>query len=149
MSSLRTPAGLKGIARISVRNAANALKAVSAGHLRNTANILKDMANIGGMTVTADPANVSGYGNSHGSIAISTNPTTASAVGGSGPFTYAWTTGGATSAVSPTSATTIFRALNVSPGDHVDDTATCTVTPTVGSPAISNTVFITLDNYGT
>jgi hypothetical protein len=150
MSSLRNPANaLKAIARISVRNAANVRKEVTAGHMRDASNVLRDLASVGGMTVTASPDNAFGYGDSHGSIAISTGITTVTVAGGTAPYTYSWATGGATSAVSPTSATTVFRGFGVAPGDHIDDTASCTVTDALGTVAASNSVYISIDNYGT
>lgn len=140
---------LRTVKRLYVRDSVNALRNVSAMKVRDATNALRTVSSVGGMTVTASPDSVFGYGSSHGSIAISTGATTVAVVGGTGPYSYSWATGGATSAVSPTSATTIFRGMGVAPGDHIDDTAICTVTDALAAVVASNTVFISLDNYGT
>lgn len=151
MSGVRTAAGMKAIARISVRNAANALKEVSAGHLRDAANVLRDLASVGGMTVTASPDTASGYGNSHAPIVISTTGSTLIIDGGTPPYTLSWGADlGQMEAISPTSYTTSFRSIGgVGPGDSIDDTFICTVTDANANVAFSNPVSASVSNYGT
>lgn len=151
MSAIRTASGLKVIARISVRNPANALKEVMAGHLRDAANGLRDIASVGGMVVTAAPSDAFGYGNSHASIVISTTSCTVSIEGGTGPYILSWGADlGQMEAVSPSSYTTIFRSVGgVGPGDSTDDIFICTVTDANSNVALSNPVSATVSNFGT
>lgn len=147
---VRDSAGtLRTVKSLRVRDAANTLRNVSALRVRDSANTLRNVANIGGMTVTPSPDSVFGYGNSHGSITVTTGITSVTVDGGTAPYIYAWTTGGTCSAVTPTIASTIFRFLGMGPGDHQEDTATCTVTDAHGNVGVSNTVSISADNYGT
>lgn len=150
MSAIRTSGGLKEIARISVRNAANVLKEVVAGHVRNAANVLKDFPGIGGLTVIASPGDAYGYGSSNFSIQITTGGVTASVIGGTAPYSYLWTTAfGQMEAVSPNSATTIFRSILVSPGDTASDEATCTVTDANGNTGAATGITLNASNFGT
>jgi hypothetical protein len=150
MSALRTPTGLRTIARISARNPSNMLKEVSTAHLRDAGNVLRDVASVGGITVVASPDSASGYANSHSPIRISTNSVTAVASGTLGSPSYSWAcAGGVFEPINATAQTTAFRTIDtVSPSDTADDTASCTVT-IGGQTGLSNTVNLFASNYGT
>lgn len=149
MSSIRTASGLKPIARISVRNVSNVTKAVSAGRVRDAANVSRSLASVGGVTALATPSEVFGYGNSHGAIRISTTTATVTPNGGTPPYTYLWQPDfGTWEAVAPSSQTTAFRSDAVGPGDSSNDNFTCTVTDANGNVAVSNIVAASATNFG-
>jgi hypothetical protein len=70
-----------------------------------------------------------------GNATITTGPTTVSASGGSGVYTYAWTwqSGGANITIaSPTTASTTFVGSGLTPSTTYSGTALCTVTDSYG-----------------
>lgn len=79
-------------------------------------------------------------------VAVTTANVTATVVGGTAPYTYAWvqTSGPAASIYSPTSATTKF-AMGLGPGSGEDAQFTCTVTDSNGLTAAA-IAFATFSN---
>lgn len=89
---------------------------------------------------------VSGAGSSAGNITVTSAAAFATPVGGTGPYTYAWTkvSGDTLTVVSPTSAVTSFRA-NLGPGIGRIAVYRCTVTDSFGLTAFGD-VSVTLSN---
>ncbi|WP_372732236.1 hypothetical protein [Novosphingobium sp.] len=89
------------------------------------------------VSVTISPASTNGSGAFNGPISVLTSPVTATPSGGLGPYTYAWTNivnggGTASSAISPTMATTAFIKPSVPAATGYSDTLRCTVTDSLG-----------------
>lgn len=99
------------------------MKVQDGGVLRTVAEFASSL------TVSGVPSAVAGFNSGGTSVPITTDPTTATPDGGRGPFTHSWTllSGGPATAITPSMATTTFRAT---PG--VDETilATFRVTTT-------------------
>lgn len=90
--------------------------------------------------------NVSGAGSSAGIISVTSAAAFATPVGGTGPYTYAWTkvSGDTLTVVSPTSAVTSFRA-SLGPGIGRLAIYRCTVTDSFGLTAFGD-VSVSLSN---
>lgn len=89
---------------------------------------------IGGLTVVASPINAVGSGNSPADIRVTTNLVTATASGGTAPYSYAWRQIDGVEVWGITAATSAASRFNVTvPGGGVE-TATfeCTVTDARG-----------------
>lgn len=71
---------------------------------------------------------------------------TATPTGGAAPYTYVWSIGSGISPTAPTNATTKFSAA-LGVGSSVSDTATLTVTDSLGTTATDSTP-VTLTNAG-
>jgi hypothetical protein len=99
------------------------------------------------LSVVASPTSVSGSRPTAGPV--TTGSTTATASGGIGPFTYAWTDTGNATITSPSSATTTFSAFVSCSNAPVLDTATVTATDTGTGLTKSTTVAVTLSFTGT
>lgn len=151
MTTLRDPDNvLRTVSSIQVRDSGNVLRTVSGGFLRDPSAASRPFAGVGGMTVTVTPDSAFGYGSSHAPIIITTTSVTASVEGGTAPFTYSWAAEFSSfDAVSPTSATTIFRSDAVGPGDTATDNFVCTVTDAHGQTAASAPIPATASNFGT
>lgn len=136
MIRVRTSTGPVAIKAIRVRRPGGETKAVFAGSLRNTTALKRFFTQSGTITVTADPAAVSGYTALPGSATISTNNTTVTPSGGAAPYTYAWTLvssdGGTWTIVNSSSATTKFICSGVAADIDYNATFRCTVTDAVG-----------------
>ena len=100
---------------------------------------------VSGFTVSVYPTSLSGTHSYSDGLdhTIGTGLTTATPAGGSGSYTYAWTTGGVVTASAPSSASCGFSAT-LSPDDRVSDTATITVTDTATGAKASASVPVTL-----
>lgn len=100
------------------------------------------------LTASADPTSVFGTQSSANSIPVTSGGTTASPAGGRAPFTYAWAqlSGDAMTILSPTMATTQFRAT-VQPNTSLSGTFRCTITDAVGQTATADVEAI-LSNLG-
>jgi hypothetical protein len=95
------------------------------------------------LTVSASPSNIV---KTDTGASITTASTTVTAVGGTTPYTYAWTRiAGSTSisADSPAAATTTFTGSSLVSGTTYDATFRCTVTDSAGTPAVK-TVDVTV-----
>lgn len=94
---------------------------------------LADQTAPGGYYATCSPA--SAFGSRVGTGQVTTASVTASPVGGTPGYTYAWTLeSGNFTILSPTSAATTFRA-SVASGETVEDIATCTITDSLAVTA--------------
>lgn len=105
------------------------------------------------LTVVASPDSVIGaIAVSAGSPSVTTNSTTATASGGSGPYTYAWTLVSADSlvwtATLPTERTSSFRAADVTAGLDSFASFTCTATDARGATGTVDVGAFVI-NYGT
>ncbi|MGQ3081094.1 MULTISPECIES: hypothetical protein [Alphaproteobacteria] len=99
------------------------------------------------MSLSVTPSVTGAYnGSSPGLISITSSTATATPVGGTGPFTYAWThlSGDTLTVTNPNNASTAFRA-SIGPGDSWSATYRCTATDSLGTTALGS-VDITLSN---
>ena len=102
------------------------------------------------MSLSVTPSVTGAYnGTSGGIISITSTTATATPVGGTGPFTYAWTkvSGDTLTVTNPTNASTAFRA-SIGPGDSRFATYRCTVTDSLGLTAIGSTSITLFNNSG-
>lgn len=88
-------------------------------------------ASAGALTASASPSSL--YEEAPGPGTITTDPTTITAAGGTGPYTYAWTqTSGVTFTISaPSAATTDFTSPSILPGQTRAARFKCVVTDAV------------------
>lgn len=98
------------------------------------------------ISLSVSPQSSDASVNSASVAAVVTSNVTATVVGGTAPYTYAWvqTSGPAASIYSPTSATTKF-AMGLGPGSSEDAQFTCTVTDSNGLTAAA-IAFATFSN---
>lgn len=101
----------------------------------------RDVANFtsGGGTITLALSSSIIEGSGRTST-VTTSNVTATPTGGQTPYTYAWVkqSGDDISAVSPTSAVTAFRALNMDDGETRNAVFRCTCTDNLGSSATAD-----------
>ena len=122
------------------------LKVKQSGVIRNIRTIrVMDDGTLRTVAVFADPLtvnanDVSGSGAGTSGATVTTSQSLAAPSGGFGPYTYAWTLfsnsgGTASTALTPSSASTAFRKTNVGAESAVTDSWQVTVTDSVGSTA--------------
>jgi hypothetical protein len=103
---------------------------------------------VSGFATAAAPTRVSKtFSSTDGGVHSGTTPvTTASPVGGIGPFTYAWTRIAGDAAITATSAATAATAFsaNISPDVIVEATFRCTATDTATGATATTDVDVTL-----
>lgn len=112
-------------------------KVMDGGTLREVARFVDPLS------LSSSPSTVSGVGYSNAPLTITTNATTASPVGGEGPYTYSWalvsSTGGDTPTInSPSFATTSFTQTNVTFPGGSTAVFRCTVTDSFGETATAD-----------
>ena len=97
------------------------------------------------------PADAYGAASSGSTITVTTSPITATATGGTPPYTYAWNrddSGSPTWTInSPTAATTTL-SVPVAASGFEDAEFECVVTDSLGATVTSSLVFAGADNYG-
>lgn len=123
-----------------------------AGVLRAIRTIkVQDGGTLRTVATFADPLSVfvTDTGKVASSSTMTTDPATASPSGGFAPYTYAWTLvtnggGAASTANTPTLASTTFTKTGLSPGSDITDVWRCTVTDALGNTAsdVGNANFI-------
>lgn len=96
------------------------------------------------MTVTIAPSPNFASSYSPGTATPTTSFSTATPVGGTAPYTYAWTVDNGWSLTSPTAQSVAFGSVGIGPGDGSDATGTVVVTDANGSTA---TATISLTSY--
>ena len=144
---------LRTVARIRMRDATNTLRTIQRIRVRDAGGALRTVWQYLQATVT--PTMVSGSYN--GSSGAAQNITTASCiaapVGGTGPFTYSWAQVGVTpitwTILSPTAATTGFRANSVIAGSLETAFFECTITDSTGATAVTPIVTANAHNNST
>jgi hypothetical protein len=135
MLAVRTLTGLQTIKAVKVRDSGSVLRTCQFVKVRDASNVLRTVWSA--LTASVSNASPTGIGDSPGAIPITTQTVTASPVGGTAPFTYAWTqTGGETATIgSPTSASTPFTFAAVDPGDSKAGAFSCLITDATGATA--------------
>ncbi len=136
MSSLGTSIGNKTIGNV-VFNPGPGNKAVATGYVGTLAG---NKVWYSTFTAAASPTFVSGTSSAP---TVVTSACTATPTGGIGPFTYAWAfvSGQAITAVSPTSATTVFQGSSMAIGVTRTAIFECAVTDTSsGLVVTTNTI---------
>lgn len=121
-------------ATISNVNSGVAAAQAAASAAQATANAANQNAADVGQAALPFSASVNpGYATGTGRVNITTNSVTVTPSGGTGPYTYAWTyvSGDAFTVLSPTSATTAFRAVTTAEGVYK-----CTVTDSLAATAV-------------
>lgn len=118
---------------VAAARAAAEAAASSAAQAQGTANgAVAGVANLAGqaLSFSASYAPSSAYGSDTAPAFITTNTVTVTPVGGTAPYTYAWTITGANISInSPTAATTAFTSVSqVGVDVFLSQNATCTVT---------------------
>ena len=135
---------LRTLTRIRMRDAGGTLRTITRIRMRDQNNVLRTVYDPSGastLTATANRDFVVGSGTT---AALTTDPVTVTATGGTAPYTYAWTELShdhpttAPAINSPTAATTDFTQTNIGPGESYSAQFRCTVTDSA-SPA--NTAF--------
>lgn len=128
------------VARIRIRDAGNVLREVSLIRIRDAANAVRT-AFSSASDATVDRAIVEGQITSRNAAPVTTESVTASA-GGSAPYIWQWSrtdaNPGAWTILSPTSATTAFRATSVAPEET--QTATFVATATANGRSVTTPV---------
>jgi hypothetical protein len=147
---VKTPTGNATVANASILTAGGAKAIARMGIL--TADGAKDFFTTGGtgtLTVDVSPISAIGSGFSNSTVTVTTNLVTATASGGTAPYTYAWTrVSGATgfTATSPSQAASRF-AIDLAMNDNADATFRVTATDARGRTGTAD-VPAAAFNYG-
>lgn len=99
---------------------------------------------LGGRTLTVSAPNILGQQPSGTPVSGSS---TAVATGGAGPYTYAWTTSGASITYTGTTTATLTAQKVGTAIGTVTGTATVTATDTSSGATASTTITVTLENF--
>lgn len=131
---------LRTITRMSIMDGSGVLRPLRTLKIKDGSGTLRTVATfIPPLSATVDNAYVYGTGNSVYPATVTTNTFTVSAVGGTAPFTYAysvvWVTGGTLTATAPTSATSDLRLSSVPNGFTYEGVMRCTITDALGATA--------------
>lgn len=103
------------------------------------------------LTAAADPSSDSNSGSSPGTISVVVGPFSLTPTGGIAPYTYSWVitdSTGSWAIDTPTGANTTVTASFLTSGELVDATLQGTITDSIGSVAVSNTVNAEAFNTG-
>jgi hypothetical protein len=125
---------------ISARDEGNVLRDVSEIWARDSNGVPRLVFSLGPpLSAAADPETVGGV--AYGSGTVNTNPSTATATGGTLPYTYAWAVISHSNVTSPTidlptAATTSFTQTGVVEDDYA--VFRCTITDDVGATATAD-----------
>lgn len=137
---------------VSMRDAANVLRAISSFKMRDGTNVLRtiqsikmrDAANVlrtiyTAMTANASPSDVSGTVGTFGpgAATVTSNSTTASPSGGTAPYSYAWAYSSGDTGITPFAPTSASTTFSKSLGLGVENIASfvCTITDANGATA--------------
>lgn len=145
--SIRLATGLKPIKSLKVRDGGAVLRTINHAYVR-TASGLKQFFST--FSVVASSAVIFGVGYSRfgGTTTVTSSSVTATATGGNGIVSYAWSrSSGSTAinAVTPNSATTQFRAT-IASDTELDAVFICTATDASGQTATTGSVNVTMRN---
>jgi hypothetical protein len=118
-----------------MRDDGGQLRTIQRVRARDASNVLRTVWQA--LSAVSNRPTVTGTASSSSAASVTTNSATITVLGGTAPFTYAWTVGvsdgGAWSADSPTAATTTFACAGVGPGDLYTAELICTVTDAGGA----------------
>jgi hypothetical protein len=147
--AIRSASGLQAVTAIKVRDGGGTLRTCQFLKVRDATNALRTIWQA--MTAALNRSSVDGYGDSTGSITITTQSVTATPSGGTGPFDYAWSSAGGDVPTinSPISPTTTFTFAGIGPGDSKSGSLACTVTDVNGITAATSAVTATATNVNT
>lgn len=152
MIKARNISTAKTIQAAKYRNAANVAKSIAKVRIRNSANVLKIVFSQGGGAFAVDvPSSAYGGAANDSTVSVTTEVVTATITGGVGPCTYLWTrvdSGSVWTIISPTSASTAFRASSVPSGVLRTAIFKCTVTDSLSRTIVSIDVNASAENYG-
>jgi hypothetical protein len=139
----------RSIVGASVRDAGGVLRTIQSIAVRDASNTLHTVFT--SLRASALPASVTAYIDAALGTSATTNPATATPIGGQGPFTYAWTQvgddGSAWTINAPTAATTSFTANSVPPSETQTASFACTITDASGATADTGNVGATATNF--
>jgi hypothetical protein len=135
---IRNAAGtLQLVTRIRIRDEDNNLRNVSKVSVRDASNSLRVVWQI--FTATVTPGNVTGYSSTGSAASITTSSSIAAPVGGTSPFTYAWTQFDSSAytwtIASPTAASTSFTVSSLPSGVSTSCIFKVTITDAAGAVA--------------
>lgn len=132
---------LRTLTQIRARDSGGTLRTITRIRARDASNVLRivwDTAGTSTFSVTVTPAAIGGH--SMGTGTVTTGNVTASATGGTAPYTYAWAVvtydhpSTAPTASGPASATTGFIQTNVAPAEFFSATFRVTGTDSAVPP---------------
>jgi len=147
MMSVRNLSGALIPVQPMMRNPSNALVPVVFGVRDTEGAPIVTQPPVSSVAVTASPSDVNGAASRPGLATVATNETTATATGGTAPYTFFWQSqDGAMSPTAATSATTRFTG-QIEGGDTVSDLFTCTATDAKGQVATAQ-VYASVSNFG-
>lgn len=134
MTGFRDPSSaFKDIATMKWRDASNTLRTAAQVYMRDSGGLAPVFSP---MSVTVYPAYANGSVYSVGAPRATTNSVTATAAGGTAPYSVEWTfTEAGWEAINPTLLTTAFRSPSLPPSDPQFTTITCTLTDAHGATA--------------
>lgn len=148
--NVRDASGIDAIGAIVAREASG-LSAIGEALIRDASGLEAFFAPGGSFTVDVPPT-VYGGAAFTSPIAVTTEPATASIVGGRAPFTFLWERTdaalGSWTIINPTAQSTAFRLIAVGPGESETAEFACTVTDANGGVVVSGDVLAYVENYG-
>lgn len=133
---------IRAIVGIATRDSANVLQTIDTAYARDAVLTRRTVFSSLAVTISPDHLNATGY--SPGTVSPWTGFCTASPTGGTAPYRYAWTVDNSWGVLNPTSASTAFQSIPLSPGDGSDATGTITVTD---ANSLTATATIPLTSY--
>ncbi len=133
---------LRTITRIKMRDGEGLLRTIQRIRIRDASNVLRTVYQSISVTLSDATKNATGS-----TFTITTGSVTASVSGGTAPYSYSWVElfGGGIDIVSPTSATSTFRATGMTSGEVRSAAFNCVVTDATGAVATSGDLSVTID----
>jgi len=148
MSDVRTLSGRSVILGLAIRDAGNVLREVGGAFIRDAGGVLR--AFFSALQASLDQAEIYGYTLSYAPIPVTVGPVSASPIGGSGPYSYAWSQVGGSdwTITTPTGASTTFTSPAVAATATLQAYFRCLVTDATGGQAYTGNVLASATNLG-